>query len=233
MQDFALEPMKNWHNPPALKLSHTSGIPCFYVAHESSQYAAIAMDHNYHLSGQDLRIKEPHNKTRPKKKKIAQMNEEWLKHRFLTKLLIQQLLSSELKNRIELAGSSWLNLEMAYWQFGAMSGICHSTLLVFHKKEWNPNTPLSFAMRAILSVVPQCTTPSACITRNDKFLLELLLFLNTGSAFCLTTAACPPCSPAARAIRKFFPSSPEEPGQRLMGCSSICIWMPLILLTRI
>lgn len=110
-----------------------------------------------------------------------------------------------------------------------MCGMCHSTVLVFHKKEWNPNTSLCFAIKAILSVVPQCSTPSACITRNDTFLWKLLIFFNTGSAFCLTTAVHPPCSPSACAIRRFFPSSPEQPGQSwwaaaasVLGCPWFC-----------
>lgn len=110
-----------------------------------------------------------------------------------------------------------------------MCGICHSTVLVFHKKEWNRNTSLCFAIKARSSVVPKCATPSACITITDKFILKLFLFLNRCSAFCLTTAVHPPCSPTACAIRRFFPSSPEQHGQSwwaaaasVLGCPWFC-----------
>lgn len=36
MQVFLPEPMKNWQKTPALKLSHTSGILCFYVFFEKA-----------------------------------------------------------------------------------------------------------------------------------------------------------------------------------------------------
>lgn len=56
------------------------------------------------------------------------------------------------------AKSSWLNLEMAYWQFGATGIICHSPVLFFHKKEWNSATYLPCCQSDFICGVPVFNT---------------------------------------------------------------------------
>lgn len=87
MQDSLLEPMKNWNKTPALKQSHTSGILYFFLQHEKA-----ANSHEPWLSSFKRRIKKPLNKIRPKKKAPRLIKEKLIKCRFLTKLLVQQLL---------------------------------------------------------------------------------------------------------------------------------------------